>query len=521
MSSSMDQPTPARTVGLFLLLQVGLMLMAISHESFWIDEFWNAYFASLKSVKQLYEGLSEPYGSQTPLHFIYGYFWGILFPQSELGFRLSNLPLFVMGQASLFWALRPYPKPLMYWFLGLCALHPMVWQYANEFRPYIMIYAGSEMILAYILHLHTTIYNGAHFSPIAPIILVVGSILLFGASLLGVFWVIIASLYIGCLHYLYPDWCYLKKRLTVLLACAFFVINGLLALYYVNSLLQGGGASRLASTTLTTLLFDAYELLGLSGLGPGRLELRDTGFAALNPYWMGLACGGLIILGTLAKSVRDARIILGTRRLGVMFALSISPIVIIIASGFIMHWRVLGRHMIATLPLLNLLIALALTKLCEVKEGRGWLLRRMVAMGFLLIFVYSSLSLRFAERHRKDDYRAATAAASQELMAGKRVWWAADALGARYYNLPGEFDYMGELTNVHRTYDCIDRSGVQAVSGASANCLDQLAPPDMVILSKPDTFDRDGVISSYLKARNYVAVRELPAFTILQPSRGK
>ena len=159
------------------------MLLAISRESFWIDEFWNVYFVSLQSLGELYQALSAPYGSQTPLHFVYGYFWGQFFAHSEAGLRLSNLPLFVMGQMCLYWALRAYPRPFTYALLALSALHPMVWQYANELRPYIMIYAGSEMLLAYVLHLHSLGDQEKRVGLLATSIFVVGGIVLFGASL--------------------------------------------------------------------------------------------------------------------------------------------------------------------------------------------------------------------------------------------------------------------------------------------------------------------------------------------------
>ena len=94
----------------------------------------------------------------------------------------------------------------------------------------------------------------------------------------------------------------------------------------------------------------------------------------------------------------------------------------------------------------------------------------------------------------------------------------ADALGARYYGLPGEFDYMGELTNMHKPYACIDHSGVQSVGDASRECLEKLLPPDVVILSKPDTFDTRGDIVGYLKAQHFAVVQSLPAFTIWRRS---
>lgn len=517
---SMGAGAGAGAVGLFLLLQLGVMLVAISGESFWIDEFWNAYFVSLESVQRLVDALLAPYGSQTPLHFIYGYIWGQWFPSSELSLRLSNLPLFLMGQAALYWGLRTSPRPLAYTVLFLSAVHPMVWQYANELRPYMMIYAGAEMILAYLLHMHAVQRGEQRASAAAMAVFVFGSAMLFGASLLGAFWVAAACAYVAYVHHHTLGWRSLLGRGTLLLLLALLLFTGLLTAYYLRSLLSGGGASRLASTTPATVLFAAYELLGLSGLGPSRLALRDGGAAALMPYGLALAAATALILAALLTGLREAGRRLGGRRMVLLAALSLLPVAIVLLAGFVMHWRVLGRHLMATLPLLNLLLALGLVKWCEGRAGRAKPWPAALALACLLALVCSALSLRFSERHRKDDYQAATAIASQALASGARVWWAADALGARYYALPGTFDYMGELTNVHKPYVCEDRPGVQEVSGAPGECLGRLKRPDIVIMSKPETFDANGSVTAYLAAANFIAAQELPAFTIWRPSAG-
>lgn len=513
---SLGQPLRRWELGVFAVIQVAVMLLAISNESLWIDEFWNAYFAKVGSLGELYELLLIPSGSQTPLHFIYNYFWGLFVHPSELGLRLSNLPLFVIGQLALFWALRAYPKKFGYLLLAVNSLHPMVWQYANEARPYIMMYAGSEMILAYILHINALKDNGGRVSPLFSAIFVFGTILLFGASLLGVFWVFAACIYVAYFHYQHLEWRYLTRGGTLVLVAVFLSATSLLTLYYLNSLLQGGGASRISSTTAATLLFDAYELLGLSGFGPGRLELRETGFAALGPYWIWLIPAAAIISATLISGLQEAKKLLGTREIIIVGALSLLPLAIVIFSGFAMHWRVLGRHLIAELPFLNLLFALGLVRLFKKGAGFGWSFRTMIAVAFLLALIYSSYSLRFSDRHRKDDYRAAAAIAQQEVSKGKRVWWAANELGAKYYRLPGEFDYMGELTGVPQAYACIDQPGVQSIRAASKECLEMLSPPDVIIFSKPETFDKNGVITAYLKSKNFVKFLEFPAFTIWQ-----
>lgn len=510
------------SLGVFLLLNAGVMLIAVGNDSFWIDEFWNAHFASLDSLGNLYKALREPYGSQTPLHFVYGYAWAQVSTASEFGLRLSNLPLFMLGQASLFWALRDSPKPMACAMLLVSALHPMVWQYSNEFRPYIMMYAGAEMLLAYVLHIEAARQNDRAPDDLGLLIFVVGGILLFGASLLGVFWVASACAYVLYFRHRYAPKGHSNARFAFLCIGVFVATTGLLAAYYINSLMSGAGGSRLSGPTFSSMAFAVYEMLGLSGIGPGRLVVRDGGAESLRPYAVGLVAASVLVLVTLAAGLREARIALANRALGLMLALGSFPIIVVVAAGFIMHWRFLGRHMIASLPLLNLLLALGLARFWrERPEGFLFgkaLITTLVPALFMIVFVASSLCFRFADRHRKEDYQSASAIALQELAAGKRVWWVADVLGARYYGLPGEFDYMGELTNKHEPYDCVDRPGVQAVGDAPAGCLGRLAAPDIVILSRPETFDRLGVITAYLQARSFVKVRDLAAFTVWRPA---
>ena len=514
----MTRPAGPLITSLFALIPVGVMLLAISDESFWIDEFWNAYFASIESLTKLVELLRIPSGSQTPLHFAYSFFWGQLFSTSELGLRLSNLPLFVIGQWSLYWALRDYPRQFAFALLTVSSLHPMIWQYANEVRPYIMMYAGGSMMLAYLLHLNAIKTQAKLVSPGGTAIFVVGSILLFGASLLGAFWVAAACVYVVAIHDRHLGWRYLKEPANLALLSAFLVITGLLTIYYLSSLLRGGGASRISSTTPATLLFGAYELLGLSGLGPSRLALREAGIASLHAYWVWLTLALGIILAASVKGLLEAKNRLGTRWFVLILVLGMAPVLIVVASGFAMHWRVLGRHLIGSLPLLNVVLALGLAKLCAAEPSRGRPWRLALAGGLVLALAGSSLSLRFAERHAKDDYRAAADIARQALADGKRVWWAADALGAWYYKLPGEFDYWGELTGMHKPAVCIDMTGVQSVVDASADCLRNLQLPDVVILSKPETFDRSGALTEYLSIRHFDISQALPAFTVWRPT---
>ena len=61
---------------------------------------------------------------------------------------------------------------------------------------------------------------------------------------------------------------------------------------------------------------------------------------------------------------------------------------------------------------------------------------------------------------------------------------------------------------------CSDLPGAQAIANAPTPCLLTLTAPDVVILSKPETFDSKGDIAGYLTAQRFTMVQSLPAFTI-------
>lgn len=509
-------------VWIFVLIQIGVMLIAISNESLWIDEFWTAGFALKNNLKDLIEQWSNPQVALTPLHYLYFYFWGIFFHSGEMILRLANLPLFVLGQLSLFLALRAYPQRFAFLLLVLCALHPMVWQYANEARPYMMMYAGAEMILAYLLHIHMIQSREDGISPLFSAIFVMGCILLLGASMLGGFWVFAALAYVVYYHYNYLNWRYLKQGVTFLLLGTLLAALAVLSCMYIWSILRGGSASILSSTTVATVLFDMYELLGLSGIGPGRIELRETGMAALSPYWFGLLLAVAAVSVTLLSGLRRAVKLLGSTKVVFATMVCLLPVVIVVFSGFAMHWRVLGRHLIAELPVINLLLALGLFSLFAKPDEHGWSFRRGIAFVFLLLIIYSSFSMRFAGRHSKDDYRGAVAVAMRDIAQGKLVWWAADIFGAGYYGLvevkwDAIFSPAANPAILKSGACAANGSGFQMVANVSTECLESLSPPNVVILSKLDTFDRKGEITSYLNTHGFVKIQTLPAFTIWRP----
>jgi hypothetical protein len=185
-----------------------------------------------------------------------------------------------------------------------------------------------------------------------------------------------------------------------------------------------------------------------------------------------------------------------------------------------MHWRVLGRHLIAILPVLSMVYALGIVGFVDNVDSHRRLFGVLIIFVFLLLITYSAGSMRFADRHKKDDYKTAANIALKDISQGKRVWWAAYGLGAQYYGVPIEYDIESEFNNEFIPKPCIDKSPVKLISGGSRECLESLTQPDTIILSKLETFDQKGIIVEYLNAKNYVKTQTFPAFTIWRLSKG-
>jgi hypothetical protein len=123
---------------------------------------------------------------------------------------------------------------------------------------------------------------------------------------------------------------------------------------------------------------------------------------------------------------------------------------------------------------------------------------RISILAIGLLWLLSSLSIRFTARFAKDDYRAAAQMANSSLEGGETIWWAADSATATYYGL----EFNEKVINV---------------IGLSAEELHSFPVPDIVIVSKKDIYDPQNVISLFLSERSY-ATSYAAAFSIYKKS---
>jgi hypothetical protein len=487
-------PYRLKTPLLMALLGCAVACVAISSQSLWIDEAQTAMKAIPPTLHGWWQALDNEHNSnmQLPLYMLYIWGWARVFGLSEVALRAANAPWFLLGLCGIAHFLRRHPG-LRGATILIYSLHPFVWSYLNEARPYIMQLAAAILV------------SGCLFvaldQPEEPLpaswwwLFFGGLVILCGGGLLGVPWAIAITLLLAGRAEFRKS--IFRAGLPALAACAPILV--VLALYFAWTLKQNIEAGY-RPMSFPVILSVFYDQLGFMGLGPGRDALRpasvihpgDESIASLRGYILPLALLGLPLAAGLIVASRR-RFGISPARLITVLLLAGSPACLIFALGFIRHVRILSRHLTPLFPFILLAQAYAVFLLW--KSGRP--LGRATAVLIVIALTLSSLETRFAFRHSKDDYRAAAAAAIQALAAGKTVWWAAAAEGAKYYRVPL---VSNEVPGAARFIYALP-------PGFSA-------PPDEIVLSKPDVFDTPGTLTNFIATHHYREVAAWKAFTL-------
>ena len=270
-----------------------------------------------------------------------------------------------------------------------------------------------------------------------------------------------------------------------------------LGAYYFWTLTIGARATTLAGTNWTNIGFALYELTGFTGVGPGRLELRGTGVGALRHYLPWLLTYGMVLMVIAATGLATAIRLQNRRRLVIMALCVFLPFAFLVGTGIVSHFRVLGRHLAPLeaiwLPCLTLGVA-ALWG-----EARAW--KKGIVVLFVGLSLVSCLSVRFAGRHARDDCRGAVRLAQTHLTKGEMVWWSASDDCAEYYGLPLIRSPGGQKSALF-------------LMNPGPNDIAKLPMPDLIVISRPDTYDGNGALANYLKENNFIQTGVFQSFTI-------
>lgn len=479
-------------------------LCAVSPASLWIDEFGTWALTRANSTSEWWTQLStwRDSDSQAPVYHYYMFLWTHLFGTGVVSMRASNIPLFAIATMALVWPLRRSKR------IGISVLlaattNAAVWYYLNELRPYIMLYMGMCLMVGAVIEIMTS-QREAHSSAVWA--LCIGAVLTCGASVLGFAWagsvalfIILNGLLVGRISI--PD---LLSRNWPILTLTSLLIAALLV-HDIRMFGQGKLPSLIHESGIATLLFSFYAVFGLLGLGPGMLELRDDGWRAIVPYLPTAIFASAVLAPVAAAGLAKLSRLMGRTSFILFLACTFLPIAFTQILGIALHWRVLPRHLIPLTVIVSLVYGFgAVWWLQRGTAGRG-----LVAIAALVMAI-SAASVRLAPRHAKDDYERAAALATAELAHDGRVWWAADGYGASYYGVPIAVDArQWDLAGGTRKALLADSGGIHLLGGQGA--------PTLVIMSRPDTYDRENAVREYLRAHNYRLVDKFPAFTVWRP----
>lgn len=496
-----DLTTTARISRLATAASLVLGLLAcgsaINNQSFWIDECDTAYRSAFPTLAGWWQHMRATADAtlQVPLYLFFSWGWEKVSGLNEWALRAGNVPWFLLGFIMMVRAMALAPR--LQRSMALVVLScPFAWYYLNEARPYALQIGTSLVVFASLFRLALNQDEPAR-ERLWVAGLCVGSLLLAASGILPMLWL---GAYLGAAVLSAP-----KGRLRELARSywPWWVSTGLLlftvGLFYLWTFSIGARNAMLGAADLRNVLFIAFELLGFSGLGPGRNDIRAGQWAVFLPWLPWLAIYGGVVLVVLAAGSRSIAAS-ASRRTRLCWALAFAVVLgFILAVAVVVRWRVLGRHCTPLLPLVLFVLGSGIAALLKRRDWVG----RLTVAAFLGLSLVSCLSLRFCERHAKDDYRGAAAMARAALAQGKIVWWNADFLAPSIYHLP-----LGEKPEDTGKAICVVNPG----KGFDRD----LPKPDLVLTSKPDLYDRNGALADYLNRAGFRPTPSVPAFTAWQ-----
>ena len=510
-------PPPLSRAVVIASLAASLMVgaFAISTQSYWIDEALSLIVSMAPNPAEAWKYAQVVSGStlQMPLYQVYLFAWHKIFGGGEWAMRASNLPWFVLGQLAFLILLRHKPKLALTSCL-LASVSPLLWMYLDETRPYIMQYAAACWLAAALVRFSSPLHSPLATRHPSLLLLALGAaaVILFGSSLLGVVWL---GGFLAALAWLQftrspahpsapspqtsspapPAWPRLPTAACVIILAAVTIA---LSAYYLWTWSMAGGGYHRSGRSLLSLPFIAYEFLGFSGFGPGKLQMRAEpvtsliqGIPALLPLAVILAALGLFVLLQLRRHTLERRIVIAW-----ILALGLPSLILTLGLFWSEH-RVLPRHFIPALP--ALLLALAAT--INAAFAQKFILWRAIAILLPLLWLGSSLNFRWQPKYAKDDYRTAAAIAAAALAYNKEVWWAADAAAAYIYLTPVALEEVP--------------GRAWAMQAPAWDDIRFKFPPRVIVISKPDIYDPQGSVARYASENQFAPALQLQAFTIL------
>jgi len=490
---------------LWLFLGILLLPLMLTNQSLWLDEGCTAMYAIQSDLQSWWHYLrTDTYSDcQMPLSMLVAWITAHTFGIQEWELRAINL---LWGGLTLIALFRVGKRIHLPWLPALLAIQPYFWFYTNEARPYSLEIAIGAWILAGFVEFLNSEAAGKSW---AWILAATGVCLCYTTMLapptLG------AVLLTGGLIAWKYQWKISRKSFLILAAGTIATLPA--AIYYVSTLARGSGGAQIWKVDAKFFGYVIYELTGMTGIGPAVEKIRELAkshniHAAFAQYGPQLALTGFcfLLLGTI--------LILGLRNRQNWNKISagILIVVVLVSSVFLLvglavqkaFW---ARHFAPIFPFYVALLGISISGILTSRKPYA----KPLILLFISLLIFSTLNLRWSDRHRKEDYRFAAQLAHQALDAKKSVWWIAAPFNAEYYQLKCAFYHPVEGKVFSPCSPCKKLS--QEPPEALPVDLTKVPQPDLIILSKPDVFDSFGQIQAIIRDGGYKQSGSAQAFT--------
>lgn len=501
-----------------VLLTFGILFVSfatVSGQSFWIDEANSAAKAIQPTLSAFWAKNLQIAGSdlQMPFYMFLLWVWEKIAGSSEYILRSLNIVFFLAACLVVSHGWKGSIQSRLLLLLSFC-ISPMLWIYMDEARPYIMQFFGATLVLVALLN--TKCQLDDHLGK-NLLMMCAGLFILCGASLTGVvfsFWWALAYAYQLLRHKAFGKVFASWRLFCLVLVFSLLMLS--LGGFYLWTLLQGTGASPIASTSILTLCFSLYELFGAMGWGPDRLTLRADEMVALQRHMLGLflfvtssLCFWVYGLYRLSRSrlcSSESSVSEHGVSTDLLFLLTaVAGLLCMVGVGVFWGMRTLGRHLMPLLPTILYFTSSILAEAFYTEKKKR--LFSFVCVIYCLVMAFSCLSFRFSGRYTKDDYRTAISIAKKTIQDGDTIWWAADTAATEYYRLAVEAPRdVSETKNEFK-------KGCWVVPNLSSTTLAAQPAPAVIILSKEDVYDIHGAIRQYIADNHYELVDRRPAFS--------
>lgn len=419
-----------------VLISACLIALMPSTQSFWVDEAVDAMYAMQGSFSELITLLSiDPKSqAQMPLGMITLWAWAQGFGTSEFALRSINM-VWIALTVYLFVRIGRQTGIRMLWVAVL--VHPFIWYYANEARPYAMQIALGTWVIERMIH---TIQQQ---QPGAVIGLWIASIPFAAVSIIH--YIPLSVIAIVTAAVAWPVWSQHARRILTYAGIACLAHMPIVC-YYISTLIRGVGGQKGGTdgVSIATLGFSAFELSGLFAFGPDRQVIRERSLEgglqavldAFSPYWPLLIAICLLSAVAFAFGVRN---LLAKPAARVFWACTIVFLAttLLTALAAIAKDTVLwARHLSGIFPCLLLAIALPIAQTFHATSPqRKFSTQIPAALALLCIIAVfgGSLRVRFSEDFAKIDNRAAAHLAIASLDKYRTVFWPGiDRAGIHY-----------------------------------------------------------------------------------------